>query len=110
MNPARPLFRRLAGASRPVTDCPLSAAGLRAAAVLVAAAVLLAAAALPLGAAPALAEGQGGRSHTAEVEPDYPGDPSRESAEARAEGRRLTDVAAMVDSTRWAFAEGAAPL
>ena len=53
MNPARPLFRRLAGASRPVTDCPLSAAGLRAAAVLVAAAVLLAAAALPRPEVPA---------------------------------------------------------
>jgi hypothetical protein len=114
MNVVRPLLRHLAGASRPVTARPLGVAGLRAAAAVLAAAVLLAAAALPLGAAPALAEGPDGPSAGAEDEDEdelaYPGDPSRESAEARAEGRRLTDVAAMVDSTRWAFAEGAAPL
>lgn len=79
-------------------------------------------AALLLGALPALAEEtedspavtEERTDETAEAGTDegveYAGDPASESAEARTEERRLTDVASMVDSTRWAFATGAAPL
>lgn len=73
---------------------------------------------LLLGALPALAEETADPPVVTEKSTDqgteegieYAGDPSSESAEARAEQRRITDVASMVDSTRWAFATGAAPL
>ena len=67
-------------------------------------------AALLLGALPALAEETEDPPAVADEDVEYAGDPSSESAEARAEQRRITDVATMVDSTRWAFATGAAPL
>ncbi|MGP9539198.1 right-handed parallel beta-helix repeat-containing protein [Brachybacterium sp. AOP43-C2-M15] len=82
---------------------------LRSVSLLIITSVLASAALLP-GARPALAEGSDGPPVASGDGVEYPGDPARESAEARAEERRLTDVATMVDSTRWAFPTGAAPL
>ena len=66
---------------------------------------------LHLGPLPAHAEDPDGTTvGTGAADVEYPGDPVREAETARAEGRRLTDVASMVDSTRWAFAPDAAPL
>src|SRR5699024_5824749 len=66
--------------------------------------------ALPLGALPALGDGPDGPPALPPGESEYPGDPSQEAAQARAEDLRIADVRSMVDSSRWAFAPGAPPL
>ncbi len=66
--------------------------------------------ALSLGALPALGDGPDGPPVLPPGESEYPGDPSKEAAQARAEDLRIADVRSMVDSSRWAFAPGAPPL
>ena len=59
------------------------------------------------GALPALAEGPADADVDGSL---YAGDPAQETAMARAEDRRITDITAMMDSSRWAFPPGAGPL